>query len=361
MLVKRPTLVLNSEIAKSNIARMKDKADQLGLVLRPHFKTHQSIGVGRFFKEAGCDRIAVSSLSMAKYFSSEWSDITLAFPVNIHEIDLINELNERIKLNLTVYNTQTLTLLEKALKGSANIYLKINIGNNRAGYAPEASEKILEFCNLVKQSSMLNLEGLVMHAGQSYRCRGKQEILDVHKVCMSKVEKLKELLSSEFPDLVYSYGDTPTCSVASSFPGIHELRPGNFVFYDLTQAAIGSCTLEDIAVALFCPVVGKQDDGQTVILYAGGVHLSKDVLVRADGNRSFGHPVYANGEGWSIMEDCNYLKGISQEHGVLKLSESDFEKINIGDCIGVLPVHSCMTADLMTSYITNDNIVINKM
>ena len=47
--------------------------------------------------------------------NEEWDDITLAFPVNIHEIDLINALSAKIKLNLTVYNLETLLFLEKNL------------------------------------------------------------------------------------------------------------------------------------------------------------------------------------------------------------------------------------------------------
>ena len=69
MFVKRPTLVLNSSIAMENIERMQQKADALGIPLRQHFKTHQSLELGRMFKAFGCNRIAVSSLSMANYFS----------------------------------------------------------------------------------------------------------------------------------------------------------------------------------------------------------------------------------------------------------------------------------------------------
>lgn len=350
MLVTRPTLFLNSSIARANIARMKHKADALGLKLRPHFKTHQSIEIGAMFKAHGCDRIAVSSLGMASYFSEEWSDITVAFPANIQEIDLINTLSEKIKLNLTVYNLDTLHFLEQHLDHQVYVYLKINIGNNRAGFPVDADAEILEFCRLARSCKHLHLEGVLMHAGHSYKCRGKESILEVHQACMSRVSTLKELLKAEFPSLIFSYGDTPTNSVADSFPGVDELRPGNFVFYDLTQAAIGSCTENDIAVALACPVVGKQSDGQTIILYGGGVHLSKDVLLRRDGVRTYGRPVSLRDSDWSLMSSESYLSGISQEHGVLKVSSAEFDEIKIGDCIGILPVHSCMTADLMKEY-----------
>jgi len=33
--------------------------------------------------------------------------------------------------------------------------------------------------------------------------------------------------------LKISYGDTPTCCVSENFPGVDELRPGNFIFFDM--------------------------------------------------------------------------------------------------------------------------------
>ena len=65
-------------------------ANKNNLVLRPHFKTHQSIEIGNWFKEKGVTSITVSSIKMAEFFSSEWDDITIAFPLNILEIDKLS-------------------------------------------------------------------------------------------------------------------------------------------------------------------------------------------------------------------------------------------------------------------------------
>ena len=44
--VTEPTMVLNEEVCKSNIARMAAKAKAANVVFRPHFKTHQSREIG---------------------------------------------------------------------------------------------------------------------------------------------------------------------------------------------------------------------------------------------------------------------------------------------------------------------------
>jgi D-serine deaminase-like pyridoxal phosphate-dependent protein len=45
---------------------------------------------------------------------------------------------------------------------------------------------------------------------------------------------------------------------------------------------------------------------------------------------------------------------LSQEHGIIKMPKENFDSINIGDMLAVLPVHSCLTANLMKEYTTTD-------
>ena len=88
-MITKPTLCLDEAKCKTNIAFMAERAKNHDVTLRPHFKTHQCLEIGRWFKEKDITKITVSSLTMAKYFAEEWDDITVAFPVNILEIDLI--------------------------------------------------------------------------------------------------------------------------------------------------------------------------------------------------------------------------------------------------------------------------------
>ena len=80
----QPTLILDEARCKANIRHMCRKANDQGVVLRPHFKTHQSKIIGRWFGDMGIDKITVSSVGMARYFAEDgWKDITIAFPVNV--------------------------------------------------------------------------------------------------------------------------------------------------------------------------------------------------------------------------------------------------------------------------------------
>jgi hypothetical protein len=66
---------------------------------------------------------------MAKYFPPDWKDITVAFPVNILELDTIQELvNSGVTSNLLVENTEAVDYLEDHLNGTVGFYLKIDVG-----------------------------------------------------------------------------------------------------------------------------------------------------------------------------------------------------------------------------------------
>ena len=112
--ITTPTLILDKTKCLNNIRLMANKAKKHNLILRPHFKTHQSRIVGKWYKQQGIDKITVSSLQMAEYFANDdWKDITVAFPVNIREIETINSLAEEIQLNITIENIESIEFLQK--------------------------------------------------------------------------------------------------------------------------------------------------------------------------------------------------------------------------------------------------------
>ena len=187
MNITKPTLILDEAKCKANIAFMVDKVKRHHIELRPHFKTHQSLEIGRWFKESGVSKITVSSLDMAEYFATEWNNITVAFPVNILEIDKINRLASNINLNVLIESVATAEFLLKNLKHSVNFLIKLNIGNGRTGLLPSNTTTIDAILDSAKDSDHLNFIGFLGHAGQTYKCRNKAEILNVHEIAKATI------------------------------------------------------------------------------------------------------------------------------------------------------------------------------
>lgn len=354
--IKQPTLLLDKNKCLENIRSMQNRATQAGVKLRPHFKTHQSTEVGNWFRDFGTDRIAVSSLRMAAYFAADnWKDITVAIPVNLRETDLINELSGKTTLNLAAESLESLQYLEKKLDNSVNIMIEIDPGYHRTGLEWDQTATIDDMIAFMQKSEHLHFEGLLSHAGHSYYARSKSAIMSVHEESTNLFQRFAERYRSAFPGITTSLGDTPTCSTADSFPGATEIRPGNFVFYDLTQYHIGACSKDRIAVAMACPVIASHPSRNQLVIYGGGVHFSKDKFQTNDGMASFGEMVILHPDGsWKIPETPVQVISLSQEHGVIQGDSALLEQFKPGDLVGVLPVHSCMTADCMKNYLSLD-------
>ena len=334
-----PTLIVNKTIALNNLDRMINVANKNNLILRPHFKTHQSIEIGNWFKEKGVTSITVSSIKMAEFFSSEWDDITIAFPLNILEIDKLNFMIRRNKVKLLIDSISPLKILNSQLQDSIEVYLKIDVGYNRAGLKVEEKQKIKSIIEFCKTSEKISFLGFLAHFGDSYKSRNKLEIKSVFE---KSIERIK-VLSDGFPNYQISIGDTPTCSTINKYPEfINEIRPGNFIFYDLAQYKIGSCEIEDIAIRMICPVVSIYEEREEVLIYGGSVHFSKDIL-RENENDKFGYVYF--GEAWDVSNKIGYIKSLSQEHGIVKLEKKI--DLKIGDQLNVIPVHSCLAVDKM--------------
>lgn len=339
---------------------MVQKAREHNLVFRPHFKTHQSLEIGRWFRDEGVSAITVSSLRMACFFAEDgWDDITVAIPVNTRDTLRINTLAKNIKLHLLVADQQGIENLAAITEYRTKIWIKIDTGYHRTGVLHDDHTLIQNMLMAINKNELLHFEGFITHSGHSYYCRSHQEILDVHNDTIEKLSILKSYFKSDFPNLKISVGDTPTCSVADHFGEMDEIRPGNFVFYDTMQVQISACEPEDIAVVMACPVVAKHKDRNEIILIGGGIHFSKDFITTSDGSKNFGDLVFLSKDGWTKPVAGCFLSKLSQEHGTLKVTDSVFDTIKTGDIVGILPVHSCMTANLMAKYFTLSGVELD--
>ena len=360
-MITKPTLLIDTEICKRNIKTMQEKAEAHNIELRPHFKTHQSLEIGRWFKTQGTRKITVSSIEMAQYFSKEWDDITIAFPVNRLEIDSINALAKSITLNLLVESAYTILFLKTRLNHPVNFLIKINIGNNRAGLLPNNFKTIDKIIAAAQDSNLVNFIGFLGHAGHTYNCRSKEEIINTHNEAKQRLVDLKQHYKKSHPNIIASYGDTPSCSVADNFEGIDEIRPGNYVFYDLMQVQIGACTPNDIAIALACPIVAVHKDQEELIIYGGGIHFSKERIIDRIHGTIYGKAARPNGNEWDALIPNVYIKSLSQEHGIVHVPKAIIGLFYVGDIFPFLPIHSCMTANLMKSYLDLDKNRIEMM
>lgn len=331
---------------------MVEKINKAGIEFRPHFKTHQSLKIGHWFREEGVSSITVSSVKMARYFARDgWRDISIAFPVNLREIEALNELAREIRLHILIADAEVVPYLQSHLTCPVEAWIEIDTGYKRSGIPAESNNEIEILLEQTEQSENLHLQGFLSHTGHAYHAGSPHQVIRFFEDARHKLSVLKKHFRTRYPNLKISLGDTPSASIADNFKDIDELRPGNFVFYDLMQQTLGACEQEQIAIALAAPVVAKYPARNEIVLYGGGVHLSKEELVLPDGRRIYGQVLKLTEKGWIQTGEDDYMVSLSQEHGIAQVGNTLMSSVRAGDLVAILPVHSCLTAHLMKSYL----------
>jgi len=355
-----PRLMIDREKCLNNIDRMVQKARNNDLIFRPHFKTHQSIDIGRWFREYGIDKITVSSLRMAYYFACDgWKDILVGIAYNPREYKLYEELSGKCRILITVSCPESALILAGQCHFPLEVMIKIDTGYNRTGIKWDDQTDLLRTIDYLNRNDQITLRGLMTHDGSTYGLNSRNKILEHYAVSVNRIIKCKDYTGIN--DLLISIGDTPSASVADDFSGIDEIRPGNFVFYDLMQYINGSCSFDDIAMALICPVIDIRPSSGTVVIHGGAVHFSKDSIV-INKRQVFGMIARMDNSGWHNPKDDSYISSLSQEHGIIDYPDNRFvNNIHPGDLLAVIPVHSCLTADSMGHYYLKDGERLDHM
>jgi D-serine deaminase-like pyridoxal phosphate-dependent protein len=328
---------------------MREKAQRSGVGFRPHVKTHKTLEAARLQFDGGTGPITVSTLAEAEFFSGHgFDDITYAVPIGLGKLPRAAALARQIKaLNLLIDSFEALRALEDFHRRQGtrfNVFLKVDCGYHRAGVDPGSREG-LQLAQAMAESSSIQFCGLLTHAGHSYHAHGSQEIRAIAAQETSALTVLRDKITSG-SQLVRSIGSTPTCAVVEKLTDADEARPGNYVFFDAFQSAIGSCTLEQCAVSVLTTVIGHYPQHGHLLIDAGALALSKDAGPdHIDPHFGFGVVC-----GLDLRALPMKLKVLSQEHGKIEAAPEVIAQFAIGTRLRIVPNHSCLTAAMYDVY-----------
>ncbi len=348
--ISTPSALVDLDKVEQNTQWMSDRAHALGVRLRPHVKTHKCLEAARLQVNGHFGGITVSTLAEAHHFAEGgFQDITWAFPLPVGRVAEALDFSTTVeRFSVVVDHLDALSVLEQEAQrrcGLIRVFLKFDCGYGRAG-VKLGDPMALTLARRLSDSRWVDFRGILAHAGHSYDCGSPEAILRIAEQERDQTVSFAEQLRHRGVEVAeVSVGSTPTMRLVDSLEGVTEIRPGNYVFFDLFQAVIGSCVLEEVAFSVLSSVVGRYPDRGAILLDAGALALSKDLGV-GKGESSFGlltHP--QTGLAWA--EGC--LAGLSQEHG--KVSWEGVETMpQIGQRIRILPNHSCLSAALHPVY-----------
>ncbi|KAL0967027.1 hypothetical protein UPYG_G00303650 [Umbra pygmaea] len=222
-----------------------------------------------------------------------------------------------------------------------HVWLKLDCANGRAGVLHSEPEA-LRLAQAISESEGVELTGVYAHCGNTYGCKGAEQIHTVAQETTTRVLQFMEKLKAVDITCKSSIGSTPSCSQpVSDMAKLSEVHPGNYVFYDVQQFVIGSCSLEDVAVRVLSRVIGHCPHRNQLLIDCGWTALSLDGAGKLP-------------TGYAVIEGHPDLRLLSmtQEHGRLEplSGQLDYSRYPLGTLLTIIPYHACATAAMHPVY-----------
>ena len=340
--LRTPCLVCHREILERNAAAMRERAEKFGCALRPHFKTVKTLEGAAIATDGTNRRITVSTLAEAAFLADgKFDDILYAVPLTPDKIADVLSLHSRldaftvmvdhpvqVDALLSALDERRAELASKPLR----VVVGVDCGYHRDGCDPEDASSV-ELVRTLIASPLTTFAGLYTHGGHSYDAGSADEIIAIGEAERDATVGFASALRAlglEVPSV--GVGSTPTCSIPPPhLDGVDEMHPGNYLYYDTTQLALGSCTVEDIAVRVLTRVVGHYPKSNTLLIDCGWTGAS------AQGKE--------NGYGRFVDAPELRILNLKQECGEVGPADGssplDYDRYPIGSLLELLPHHSC--------------------
>ena len=344
--LRTPCVLIDQHRVERNIHRMQQAADAGGKRLRPHAKTHKSPDLALTQLARGAIGICCAKLGEAEVFADHGvADIRLPYPLNPANADRVLALLDRTHLSFIVDDLEVAQEWSRSIAAasrSVDVLVKIDVGFHRCGVDPETTDAAA-FVAQVAEMPGLRLKGLLSHAGHAYgvaTAAAVQEIAVREAATLTEVSERVAGMAVAIEEI--SVGATPTARFSAALPAITELRPGNYIYYDRMQVALGAADWDDCALTVLARVVSRPDPGR-IILDSGSKTLTSD-LVR--GGAVAGYGVVLQGLDDATPDDRLVIERLSEEHAIVRVTSGTTTLVP-GDLVRIIPNHSCVVSNLM--------------
>lgn len=342
-----PALIIDWDIMQRNINAMQQVADDAGVKLRPHTKTHKTPLIAQLQEKAGAKGITVAKLGEAEVMEQDGlNNILVAFPLQgAPKMERMLKLAERNNLIVSLDSHKVAQDISDAAaaKGTKiQVYVEVDTGLGRVGVAHHEGTR--ELVRDVVKLPGIDFLGIMTHAGHTYKAKSREEIQQFGREEGEWMVETADLIRKDGIEVrEVSVGSTPTARVSSHIKGVTEMRPGTYVFYDTTQVQKYACSWDDCAQTILATVVVSHPD--RLIFDCGSKTLSSDLAPNG---------LYGAVKGFPHLE----IWRLNEEHATVRIAgEGPLPKI--GDKVEIIPNHACAVMNLHDSFIavSHDEVV----
>ncbi len=335
-----PSLLVDQDIMMANIEKMQKYADEQGVALRPHTKTHKAPYLAKLQRDVGCKGITVAKIGEAEVMAENGlDDIFIANePVGDIKLKRILKLMETKQISFGVDCPEHVEAADRVFAGSgkhAQVVVEIEVGENRSGIIEE--EKFFELLDSIKKAENVDFLGVFSHEGHCYNAETMEDCHEKFIVSQKRTLHFAELAKERGMECKrVSIGSTPSLLYHFDLlPGITEFRPGTYILMDASMANVLG-DLGDCAVTVLATVMSKPTD-ERVILDVGAKGLTAQ-------ERTVGI-TKTPGKGTILEYPDVHIFDVYDEHAII-YNKKFHDAVKIGDKVRIIPVHICPANNL---------------
>ena len=319
-----PAVLIDLDVAETNIRRFQAYCDQHGLKSRPHIKTHKLPGLAKRQLAAGAVGITCQKISEAEAMLAEGGidDILITYNIlGAEKLARLRALADKVRLSVVADSLTVARGLSAAFADSPvplRVLVECDTGAGRCGVA--SPEMAAELAASIAALPGLHFGGLMTYPPVGHEAQ-VQEWLSAAKAQIKARGLRVDVISN---------GGTPGMWQAHTMPVTSEYRAGTYIYNDRSLQARGICNWEDCALTVLATVVSVPAADRAVI-DAGSKVLTSDLL----GLKGYGHV---------LGRPDIQVAALSEEHGTLK---AGIIGLTVGERVRIVPNHACVVSNML--------------
>ena len=339
--VPTPALLIDVARMELNLAKMAAHAEEQGISLRPHTKTHKCPLLAKRQMELGAVGVCCAKVSEAEVMvQAGIAEVLITSPVVTDDKTgrVVNLSKRSPEVTLVVDHRAAAERLHEAAMAEGvtqRVLVDLDVGTRRTGIA--TGEPALELARAIDGLPNLDLRGLQAYAGHLMHVHGHAERQARSLEALEAAVETRRLIEADgIAVSVLSGGGTGTWDIDSEVDGMTDLQVGSYLFMDEQYLRIGGRNgeiFDDFETSLFVQVTAISQPVPELITTDGGYKA-----FASDADRpqlaDIGGVVY----GWG-----------GDEHGILRIADAT-RPVRLGDRIRCITPHCDPTVNLYDVY-----------
>ena len=210
-----PEIIVDLDVVRANIERAAAMARDMGVVLRPHTKTHKLPQIARLQLEAGAVGVQVAKLGEAEVMADAGiENILVGYPiVGEHKLARLADLAERVSISVTIDSDEVAAGISRVARErglTIPALLELDTGLRRLGVLPGPGAA--DVAERIAALPGIELAGVFTHEGHVYaqgRDAGEKERL-TQEACQAAVDTAEEIRGRGLSAPIVSVGSAGT-------------------------------------------------------------------------------------------------------------------------------------------------------